>query len=533
LGQGRGHIRGDPDLWSPTYDRRHNRQPSNSPNRRRRDHTRSVSPVPRGRSFSREQDQRRPSPEYRGRRRDPTPIASQRRRTDQRNSPDAAQSELSVELDTAYTRGTHRYGRNSRERVPTYPLDRASSRVQDAASEAPPAGVNEFNNRVVNTDESNTLQPAHDRTNHPPPSSRNNRPPNLEDIEEVIAASKFALFKKPDCNKPVVGFNVVYEGEDEKTDLIDSNSVQVGDIWEIHEMGPTGNRDAFLGDGKTTPSSGGLHSSKTTRIVVTGGTGERRTGFRITSCNNTLQEKIKKSGEVSRYFLIHVQGRPPPSNTAGLPTLRVSSSAYWMAFSAMDTENIVTFRPDNIMRFIGRAHIADVQRAVQQRSQQDIIGVSTLAQTFQATDPYGPFPPSSSLSNSAVANPTPPGVQPAQPQTAHPNFNPPTGPRAEFRRSDRLRTQPPPNYRDRGRQQDATGPASQPVPQTITHPPPARPPLPSGDQAVQGLRGATNGRSPAQRPTETGQPRTNGTDTKRKRDDSEDGPRKNRLRDLI
>ncbi|KAI4698602.1 hypothetical protein J4E81_005825 [Alternaria sp. BMP 2799] len=392
-------------------------------------------------------------------------------------------------------------------------------------------GVNAFNNRVVNTDENNTLQPAHDRATHSPPSSRNNRPPNLEDIEEVIAASKFALFKKPDCNKPVVGFNVVYEGEDEKTDLIDSNSVQVGDIWEIHEMGPTGNRDAFLGDGKTTPSSGGLHSSKTTRIVVTGGTGERRTGFRITSCNNTLQEKIKKSGEVSRYFLIHVQGRPPPSNTAGLPTLRVSSSAYWMAFSAMDTENIVTFRPDNIMRLIGRAHIADVQRAVQQRSQQDIIGVSTLAQTFQATNPYGLFPPSSSLSNSAVANPTPPGVQPAQPLTAHPSFNPPTGPRAEFRRSDRLRTQPPPDYRDTGRRQGATGPASQPAPQTITHPPPARPPLPSEDQAVQGLRGATNGRSPAQRFTETGQPRTNGTDTKRKRDDSEDGPRKNRRRD--
>ncbi|KAI4656681.1 uncharacterized protein J4E78_006572 [Alternaria triticimaculans] len=397
-----------------------------------------------------------------------------------------------------------------------------------------PRSVNEFNNRVVNTDENHTLQLAHDRARyHPPPSLRNNDPPNFDDIEEVIAASKFVLFKKPDCNKPVVGFNVVYEGEDEKTDLIDSNSVQVGDIWEIHEMGPTGNRDAFLGDGKTTPSSGGLHSSKTTRVVVTGGTGERRTGFRITSCNNTLQEKIKKSGEVSRYFLIHVEGRPPPSNTAGLPTLRVSSSAYWMAFSAMDTENIVTFRPDNVMRSIGRAHIADVQRAVQQRSQQDIIGVSTLAQTFQATNPYGRFPPSSSLSNSAVANPTPPGVQPAQPQTAHPNFNPPTGPRAEFRRSDRLRTQPPPDYRDTGRRQGATGPASQPAPQTITHPPPARPTLPSGDQAVQDLRGATNGRSPAQRSTETGQPRTNGTDTKRKRDDSEDGPRKNRRRGSI
>ena len=316
----------------------------------------------------------------------------------------------------------------------------------------PPAGVNEFNNRVVNTNENNTLEPAHDRTrHHPPTSSRNDTPPNFNDIEGIIAASSFALFKKTGCRKPVIGFNVVYEGEDEKTDLIDSNSGQVGDIWEIHEMGPTGDRDAFLGDGKTTPSSGGLHSSKTTRIVVTGGTGERRTGFRITSCNNTLQERIKKTGEVSRYFLIHVEDRLPPSNSAGLPTLRVFSDAYWMAFSAMDTENIVTFRPDRIMRFIGRAHIADVQRAVQQRSQQDIIGVSTLAQTFQATNPYGLFPPSSLLSNSAVANPTPPAVQPAQPRTAHPNFNPPTGPRAEFRRSDRLRTQPPPDYRDTGR----------------------------------------------------------------------------------
>ena len=350
-------------------------------------------------------------------------------------------------------------------------------------------------------------------------------------IRKAAEESNLAFYAKPGTRKRATGVQVVYEGEDRKMRPADADFVGVANIYEIHEVGLTSDPNAYLGNGKTTSSSGGLTSSKTVRVLVTGGSSELRTGFRITSCNNKLQEKIDRTGEVNRYFLIHAERQPEPPNPSGLSILHITSWVDWLEVSAVDLENRISFLPSRIDRHVGQAHINDVERAVIQRSQQDIVGVSTLAREFEATQPYGPFPSQSTLSNSGVAHSAPPEVLQALPQAT--TFYPPSGPRADLRRPDRLRTQPPPNYRGPGRQQREARPAARATPEALTHPLPPRPSTPPQAQTDPAPRDDNNGRTPPQQHIGIDQPGTNSANTKRKRVDSEEKPLKNGRRQSI
>jgi len=356
-------------------------------------------------------------------------------------------------------------------------------RIVHAASENTQVKPNVSSNGVDSFSEHTTLRRHRNNTRDSRSLSNTASHQDLSGISKAISDSKLDLYETPDKkhSKRVIGYQAIYEGEDQKITLAQPDDIEIGDVVEIQETALTSDRKAHLGNGKTIASSAGLQSSKKMRIVVTGGTGELRNGFRITSCNDNFVEKVKNMGPsaLTRFFLIEVYGRQTPPNPLGLPTLRIESRAQWLEVSAADTENIVSFRPYIGMRNLGNAEISDVVTAVLVKSQRDIMGVTTLAQAFQGTHPYGPFPRRNALPTPTVDHATPSTVSQTQTQsqTITSASNPPTAPRAPVRRSGRLAGRGPDNAggHNAGHQQGAMDPTLRPAPQVRTHELPPRP----------------------------------------------------------
>ena len=459
--------------------------------------------------------------------------------------PDPEEALPSTEHDDVRLRSSERHERSSASRMSNSQLDTTTasrhnrnSRVDLATTASTPANsaAVDLDDGIWDSDEDNSAEQIRDRAGESQTSTLEDDPSHpLYKIRKAARQSNLPLYENTKTRKRATGLQVVYEGEDQKTKLADAARVTVGEIWEIHESAPTGDPDAYLGDGKTAPTPGGLHSSKTSRVVVTGVEGEFRTGFRITSCNGKLQEKIDNMGKDIRYLLIHLEGRPTPRNSAGLPLLRITSWVSWYELSAMDIGHSVSFRPSMNDLRIGNAHITDVEEGVLRRTERDVMGVSTLARTFEETQPYGPFPRQNTRtrSRSTVANSASPAAPHAQSQATASASNPPSGPRSMAGGFDRLAAlnsaidwSPEPEQRE-------ARPAARPTQQPLTNPLPPPPPTPTQAQTDRATSDGINARTPAQHHTETDQPGTIVTNAKRKRDDSEEGALKNGRRQSI
>jgi hypothetical protein len=196
--------------------------------------------------------------------------------------------------------------------------------------------------------------------------------------------------------------------------------------------------------------------------------------------------------------MIHIEGQPAPQNPTNNRLLRIRSRANWLAISAMDTENVISFRPSSTTRRLGKCHIDDLQAAVEQKAKRDCDGLTTLANTLQNTlgDPYGSLSRGSTLANNHR-------MQQSRPQDTDRSFNPPIAPRSMLPSTDSSTASGPVNGRMAGRQQSAVAPAVQCNPRTMTHPLPERPELP--------ITNGTGTCESTQQQTASGQPRTNGT----------------------
>jgi hypothetical protein len=188
--------------------------------------------------------------------------------------------------------------------------DRVSGNLQANINKPSNHGENMSGDDLLSNSARNGAQDPRVRTPHP--SSQQ----DLSAVQKAIENSNLALYRSSNRGKSVIGYQEIYEGDDRKPNLIDSRKVQVGDIVEINDTGITSDPNARLGDGKTIPSSAGLQSSKRCRIVVTGGFHERRTGFRITSCNNNMLSKIQNMGSGS---LVRYSDMPSRSTDASEP----------------------------------------------------------------------------------------------------------------------------------------------------------------------------------------------------------------------
>jgi len=175
-------------------------------------------------------------------------------------------------------------------------------------------------------------------------------------------------------------------------------------------------------------------------------------------------------------FVIHIEGHPAPPNPTGNLPLRIRSPENWLPVSAMDTENVITFRPSKSTRVLGRCHVRDLQAAMDQKNQRDRNGTTALANVLQNTlgDPYGSLSRRSAPSNRLHYNPPILRVQQLQGQVSTPGFNPPLALRAMLTRSDQSAASGSANSRVTGRPPIAREPAAQRDSRTITYPLPAR-----------------------------------------------------------
>lgn len=152
------------------------------------------------------------------------------------------------------------------------------------------------------------------------------------------------------------------------------NPGRLGDLWSnvaSEEPVPSVRSNA--------DSSGGLSISKRRKVVVIGENHEYRTGFAITSNNDNFLSKSRTLVRLATYFVIHIEGHPAPPNPTGDLPLRIRSPANWLPVSAMDTENVIAFRPPRSTRVLRRCHVRDLQAAMDQKTQRDRNEITTLA----------------------------------------------------------------------------------------------------------------------------------------------------------
>jgi hypothetical protein len=161
----------------------------------------------------------------------------------------------------------------------------------------------------------------------------------------------------------------------------------------------------------------------------------------------------------------------------------------------MDTKNVITILPDDNSRYLGRANIEDLSRAVNEKANRERARLSALTNAFRGVNPYGSEERHAALSNYSSNNPGRPTVQ----QHITPRFNAP----AAMRHTSDAR---PAIGRAPGRQQNVVAPRARHTPET-------QPVLPQHQFAPQHdqnqrPRNGTGTRAPAQQRAELNGPRT-------------------------